>query len=114
MDACALSAITKREVSMNPNLNVFRETKKELGDVLREVSTWRDRYQTVLGLVHDAETDGERAAAATLARRLQDHMVTSGRRIHAFSRRLGELAEQLDSQAARPSDVHTENNKQEE
>lgn len=89
---------------MNPDSNDFRDAKKELSDIVREVSVWRDRLQTVLGLVHDTETDGERAVAASLARRLHDHMVVSGKRIHTFARRLGELAEQLERQVATTSD----------
>jgi hypothetical protein len=84
---------------MNPDSNDFRDTTKELRGIEREVTVWRDRLQTVLGLVHAAETDGERVVAASLARRLHDHMVIAAKRIHAFARRLGELAEQLEEVA---------------
>lgn len=97
---------------MNPDPNDFRGAKKELSDIVREVSVWRDRLQTVLGLVHDTEIDGERAVAASLARRLHDQMVTSGKRIHAFARRLGELAEQLERQAVDASDGQQQSQKE--
>lgn len=98
---------------MNANQNDLREFKKELSEIVKEVSVWRDRLQTVLGLVHDTETDGERVVAASLARRLQDQMVTSGKRIHTFARRLGELAEQLE-QAVAASDGHRQHQSRKE
>jgi hypothetical protein len=91
---------------MNLNHNDSRQFRKDLSDMVREVGMWRDRLQTVLGLVHAAETDGERAMAASLARKLQDRMVGAAKHVQTFSRRLGELAEQLERQAAAASDGH--------
>jgi hypothetical protein len=89
---------------MSPEHKDLWEFKKELTDLVREVGTWRARLQTVLGLVHDTETDGERAVAAGLTRRLHDQMLMAGKRIQGFARHLGELAEQLERQAAAASD----------
>jgi GTPase involved in cell partitioning and DNA repair len=88
---------------MSLNQNDGRQFKKDLNDMVREVSAWRDRLQTVLGLVHAAETDGERAMAASLARKLQDRMMGAAKHVQTFSRRLGELAEQLEKQAVAAS-----------
>jgi hypothetical protein len=86
--------------------NDIRGFRKDLSDMVREVSAWRDRWQTVVGLVHAAETDGERAMAASLARKLHDRMVGAAKHVQTFARRLGELAEQLEQAVAASNAEH--------